>query len=422
MPFRSDLLSALALALAAVPSLARAELPDPAAFPVRFSVLDPSRQPVREMTDDDLKAYVNLARCECGQPIRAELSLTPAGAFDPAQQVNAYVGTECDVAEADPDGQFRPCGGLTSQAAATYADGTDVDFHPLFLGRGIAGPLANRAVGDPATVVEGGCAAISGDAGVWLCAPLENGQAGCQTDEFFRHPQPKLRFDFTPPLAAPIDFTAEPGDRSVRLHWSGESGDIQGYRILCADAAGAPIPGLAVDPPEPTAPADGTHYFTAHDLCGDSPFTSVMISDPGGPAGTCGDGVLDENEECDDDLRGDDHLCAADCTLRVSAELYALDWDYVCSDHLTFDEREVAIGGLENGESYQFVLVSHDRHGNPRAFSKLALATPRVGLPQFAPDAGCDCDAGREGHVPGAMLSLALLGLARRRRAARATG
>jgi hypothetical protein len=50
----------------------------------------------------------------------------------------------------------------------------------------------------------------------------------------------------------------------VRLRWSGEIGDIQGYRILCADEAGAPIPGLAVDPPEPTAPADGTHYFTAH--------------------------------------------------------------------------------------------------------------------------------------------------------------
>ena len=419
MPFRSNLLPALTLALAAVPSHARAELPDPFAFPVRFSVLDPDGQVVREMTDDDLSAYVNLARCECGQPIRAEVAMVPPAASDLAQQINAYVGTACDVAEAEPNGQFRPCGMLASQVAAAYTDGTDVDFHPLFLGRGIAGPLENRSVGDPATVVEGGCAGISGEAGVWLCSPLENGQSGCQTDEIFRHPQPKIRFDFIPPLATPTDFTVEPGDRSVRLRWSGEIGDIQGYRILCADEAGAPIPGLAVDPPEPTAPADGTHYFTAHNLCGDSPFTSVMITDPAGPAGTCGDGVLDEGEECDDDLRGDDHLCAADCTLRVPAELYALDWDYVCSDHIAFNEHEFLLGGLENGKTYQFVLVPHDRHGNPRAFGKLAVATPDAKLPDFAPAAGdgCDCDAGREGHVPGAMLALALLALVRRRAA-----
>lgn len=418
MRTRSNLLPVLTLALVAVPSLARAELPDPAAFPVRFSVLDPSGRPVREMTDDDLDAYVNLARCECGQPIRAGLSMVPPGAPDPTQQINAYVGTACDVAEVDPDGQFRPCGMLSSNAAATYADGIDVDLHPLFLGRGVA-DVERRFVGDPATVVEGGCAAISGDAGVWLCAPAENGVGGCQTDDVFRRPQPKIRFDFIPPLTTPTEFTVEPGDRSVRLRWSGEIGDIQGYRILCADEAGAPIPGLAVDPPPPTAPADGTHYFTAHNLCGESPFTNVMISDPGGSAGTCGDGVLDESEECDDGDGADDDLCAADCTLRVPAELYALDWDYVCSDHIAFDEHEFLLGGLENGKTYQFVLVPHDRHGNPRAFGKLAVATPDAELPDFAPAAGdgCDCDAGREGHVPGAMLALALLALVRRRAA-----
>lgn len=419
MSYRSNLLPVLALALTAVPSLARAELPDPAVFPVRFSVLDPNGQVVREMTDDDLNGYVNLARCECGQSIRAELSMVPPGAPDPAQQVNAYVGPACDLAEADPDGQFRPCGALTGNAAATFAGGIAVDVHPLFLGRGIA-DIEHRHVSDPAAVVSAGCAGLFGDAGVWLCAPLENGQSGCQTDDFFREPQPKIRFDFIPPLATPGEFTAEPGDRSVRLQWSGESGDIHGYRILCADASGAPIPELAVDPPSPTEPADGTSYVTAHDLCGGQPFTSVMISDPGAPAGTCGDGVLDEGEACDDPIRGDDHLCAADCTLRVPAELYALDWGYVCSDHIRFEEREAAIGGLENGKEYQFVLVTHDRHGNPRAFTRLAVATPRVGLPQFAPDAGCDCDAGRTGHVPGALLAVGLLALARRRRAARA--
>lgn len=428
------LLVLLALAGAAlVADTARAELPDPAVFPIRLSVLDPAGEPVRTMEPADLNSYVNRARCECGQSIGAEITMVPPGAANPARLIEAFVGTACPVAEVDPLGQFRPCGQIHRDAAATYAGGVRSDIHPVFLARGVAAGSASRVVGDPSTILSGGCEGLFGEAGVWLCAPDENGIGLCQPEDFFAGDEDvqtgepaRIRFDFTPPLSEPTDLTVEPGDRSVRLSWSiATVGDIAGYRVLCHETgAGGPVPGLAFDPPAPTDRADGRHYFNAHNLCGGDPFTSVMLSEPDAPA-ACGDGRLDPNEECDDgDANHDAGLCAPDCTLRVPAALHALDWDYVCTDPIAHDEDEALIGGLDNGKTYEFVLVAFDVYGNPRAHARVVQATPDDDLPGFVPtaDDGCDCRAGRSGHVPGAMLAIAALGLLGLRRRSRARG
>jgi uncharacterized protein (TIGR03382 family) len=148
----------------------------------------------------------------------------------------------------------------------------------------------------------------------------------------------------------------------------------------------------------------------------------VLFSDPDTPgAGICGDGRLDTGEQCDDgEDNHDDGLCSTACELRVGDGLHALDWDHVCSSHVAFNETSVAIGGLQNGKSYNFVLVAHDMFGNPRALARVVTATPDAELESFVPAAedGCGCSSSG-GHVPWDMLSLLVLGLLRRRRARR---
>ncbi len=115
-------------------------------------------------------------------------------------------------------------------------------------------------------------------------------------------------------------------------------------------------------------------------------------------AGLCGDGIIDGNEQCDDasengdnkachldcltDVCGDglqgpeeecdkgsenadDKVCSTTCTLNTSAGFKALDWDYVCSSHLAFNTKTVRIEGLDNGKTYNFLVVAYDAAGNP---------------------------------------------------------
>lgn len=229
-----------------------------------------------------------------------------------------------------------------------------------------------------------------------------------------------------PPLRELSNLSVEPGDGGVTLHWElPSSGDIAGFRVLCEEAATGASPGLDFPTPELGDLPDGTHYFTAGNLCGDAPFSTVKsvpedVSDPG----TCGNGVVEAGEACDDgNDNGPEGLCDETCALRVSPSLHALDWDYVCSDHVAFSSKGMTVHGLENGKTYNFVLVAYDLFGNPRAHDQVVTATPDGSLP--GPDGGlegiggegCACAAGESGGAGVLALSLGvILGLARRRR------
>ena len=91
----------------------------------------------------------------------------------------------------------------------------------------------------------------------------------------------------------------------------------------------------------------------------------------------CGDGFVGPQEECDaGNGNAEDGLCKTDCTFQGSDGLRALDWDYVCSNHLPANTTSIRITGLENDKKYNFLLVSYDPFGNPRAFEKIVAAAP----------------------------------------------
>jgi cysteine-rich repeat protein len=91
----------------------------------------------------------------------------------------------------------------------------------------------------------------------------------------------------------------------------------------------------------------------------------------------CGDGKVGPGEACDNGSNnGDGNLCRADCTRQSSVGMEKMDWAYVCTPHLSQQTRTTRIEGLENGKRYNFMLVTYDRNGNPRPFTKVVEAIP----------------------------------------------
>ncbi|HEY8378237.1 MAG TPA: hypothetical protein VIK91_17195 [Nannocystis sp.] len=404
---------------------ARAELPRPQDFDATHWVTDAEGAKSRMMTEDDLAHFLNRARCECGQKVVTAIKAV-RNPPELGTQLDAFVGRECDVAEMGPFGEYERCAVLASAPASAYLYGVESAYHPVFLAHGVALASPNRDPDD--AVAAGGCEG-TGVSGVWLCGQ-DNGLAGCQRDEFFVSPDDALsglagveplHFDFDPPAALVGDLSVEPGSGSVRLRWSlADTADLAGLRVLCEEADTGAAPGLRIATPEPTDIADGTHYFTAGNLCGAEPFSTFPFAPapPPDAPDTCGNGLVEPGEACDDGPDNHpDGLCAPDCTLRVGARLHALAWDHLCSQHLPVDADEVIIGGLENGTAYNFVLVAHDAAGNPRALARVVTATPDASLPDLLPaDAGCACATSSNEHVPFTMIFGTCMLLAARRR------
>lgn len=418
----APVLMCMSLGLAAT---AAARPPVAADFAVEYLIPEPGSDEVRVMSEQDRRHYFNRARCECGQPIRARVRLVGAsGDLDDTVLITAMIGTQCPVAEV-PGSQFGRCGELVSAAVPAFVTGVEVDVHPLFLASGVDATSPTRAVDDPTTTLPSGCTGSQGSAGVWLCAET-NGVAGCQPEEFIVTPNDdgpdqarEVYFDNLGPINTPQKLAAEPGDGGVSLGWQVQPGDSNGFRVLCELAdSGEPVPGRDIPPPDRFGALDGTGYFTADDLCGDPPFTSVRVAGEAPDGGVCGDGRVGPDEQCDD---GDDNrsggLCSASCRLNVSPGLHALSWDYLCTPHIDINERSVVIDGLENGTTYNFVLVTHDSAGNPRAVATVVQTTPSG---EFAgpegDESGCGCTGAPTGRGSALLLLLLAPAALRRRR------
>lgn len=451
-----------------------AAVPGAADFDIRYYITDEDGDRLRPMDSQDALQFFNKARCECGHQIEAQVRLKAnmsGMAYDINKLIETFVGTQCATAEANPVSQFRLCAKLKSAGAPSYVNGLNAVFHPVWLASGIAGDSTSpRDPNDPGTVVSGSCSGVQGESGIWMCAQTNTTQ-GCQADEFFisgtqNNNLPAgmtggIKFDFVAPTTPPTGLKAEPGDSAVIVSWESITGDINGFRVLCEDAAtGKPPEGMTgLERPALDRKPNGTIYYTKDNLCPNGPFSTVngleddesagddttttdgtttldatsggttsgggtdtdvtgttvgtdanTTTDATGTTGaaTCGDGVVEGEEQCDDgplngdaeachlDCRtdvcgdglkgpeeecdsGEDNgasLCTTECTLNVSDGLKRLDWAYVCSSHLSLTTKSVRIEGLENGKSYNFLLVAYDASGNPLASPEVVSAAP----------------------------------------------
>ncbi len=442
------------LATVAAPVLA-AEIPAADAFDIRYYKTrdDGERANSYQFSTQDLTQYINRARCECGQDISTKIVLRRAMTnYDPAVRVTTYVGSRCDQGQATAGiGQAKPCARVVVSSPSTYLLGLNFEFEPIWLADGVV-------PGGPQDIEEatpaGTCASGQGDGGIWIC--IENGMiTDCQADEFIIQGTQNensgdmmaqaLHYDFSPPTVLPSSFSIEEGDGAIKIEWDQQAtGDGNGFRVLCADANGNPLPEHGLDnPPSLVAVNQGTNYWTQGNLCPDGPFPDSaqdlpddLPDDTGGTDdgtdGTAGstDGGSTSSDGGSTFIPVTDSGSGSSGGSELPADgIESLDWDYVCTGHLAATARSARIDGLDNDVEYQFLVVAYDAAGNPAIASDVLVGSPRETVDLWeqcevqgevcGPGGFCTCTAApRRQDALGlfALAGVGLVGWARRRR------
>jgi MYXO-CTERM domain-containing protein len=455
----------LATAACLVPALAGAtESPVGSAFDIWYYATDADGDRSRLFSSTDLTGFVNQARCQCNQTISTRIRLQRAmTTYTPSVRVQTFVGNRCADAQSTVNPQISPCLRVLSDAPNAYTKEINFEFSPVWLVAGVE-PGGSQDLGqaEPA----GSCDAGQGTAGVWIC--IENGeQPDCQSAEFeVTGTQNKngtadmmgqgITYDFDPPQTLPENFAIDEGDGAVVIEWDQiATGDVAGFRVLCADAEGNPLPGKGIDPPSLTGINRGTIYFTAADLCPDG-----ELNGPDEPIDSAGDGS-DETGEDSGSTTGDDGTTTfGDLTLGTSDAdtsgdgtsgtdtstgtstgsstgaatgaqgLESMRWEYICSPHISGTAQEARITGLDNGVEYKFMVVAYDVAGNPIPASGELTATPRETIDLWeqceidgdicGSGGFCNCTTdGEDGEGSGWLLGGVVLAIVARRRRAR---
>jgi hypothetical protein len=407
-------------------------------FQIFYYTTDEDGNRGRRMTETDLQQFVNRARCECGQSIEAQITLQPMGMSIDQNRIRTFVGTMCGQGQQNVGvGQVDPCVLLDDQLPNFYTKIPSFFFEPIWLKAGVVDiSQQSISVAEPA----GTCDTGLGEGGIWIC--VENGmQTDCQSDEFvvtgtqnanvpMGGMAQAISFDFDGPLSLPTGFDVSSGDGALQVSWDFEvTGDVAGYRILCADADGNPVPGKGLDAPDINEQNRGQLYFTQGNLCPDGPFGQGGGEDPTGDgSGTGGDGSGTGGDDVDTLTGGSDAGTdggagtsggalwgetpfggtvsggsasggldtggtggtATDGTGGTgstgtaggsddrgtgggtatggdlpSTGIESLDWAYVCSGHIAGNAKNGRVDGLENGQEYQILVVAYDLAGNP---------------------------------------------------------
>lgn len=409
--FAMPVWSAIAAATLLVPQVAAAtESPVGTAFDIWYYATDSDGDRARLFSSTDLTGFVNQARCECNQTISTRIRLQRAmTTYTPSVRVQTFVGNRCADAQSTVNPQITPCLRVLSDAPNAYTKEINFEFSPVWLVAGIEpGGSQNLGEAEPA----GSCDSGQGSAGVWIC--IENGeQPDCQAAEFEVTGTQNMNgtadmmgqgitYDFDPPQTLPSGFAIDEGDGAVVIEWDQiATGDVSGFRVLCADEEGAPLPGMGIDPPSLTGINRGTIYFTAADLCPEGPLNGPdepidedtvgeeTGEDTGGSTGdeststTFGDLTLGSSESESSGSGSGSGSTSGDGTTGTTGDalptegLASLRWDYICSSHISGTAQEARVTGLENGRNYQFLVVAYDVAGNAIAASDVLTATPR---------------------------------------------
>jgi len=470
---------------------ARAAPPSAEDFKVTYYLTDEDGERDRKLTQQDMQQFWNRARCECGQKIRAEITLAKATAID-SVQLQTFVGPNCPDGQLGNTTQYRPCALLDTSFPQTFSTTRSFEFEPVWLAAGVA-PGSPQAI--DMAIPDATCDSGQGSAGIWMCA--ENGQqAQCQPEEFFLTDTDNLNvsdgqtkagiaYDFTAPVAPPTSFSVAAGDGAVEISWDLDAyGDLAGFRVLCALEDGSPVPGKGIDPPAPTDINLGNIYYTADQLCPDGPFGTAggtgggtgtgtgtttgagtgtgagtttgagtgtgtgTATSTGTGAGTgtgtatgtgtgagTGTGTGAASGSTTGAASGSTTGAASGSTTGGAGtttgadlgSLGTLDYAYVCTGHIAATSSSARVEGLENGRTYQFLVVAYDKFGNPVPASGILTAAPAATNdlwdacqdPAYGGICGergfCHCRAGRPAPAP-ALLLVAGLGLAARRR------
>lgn len=461
---------ALALVAGLAGEAAAAEPPTGSSFDIWYYATDANGDRARLFSDTDLAGFVNRARCECGQDISTKVLLQRAmTSYDNNVRVQTFIGSRCDVAVGSPQVQAKPCVRVVSTSPNAYTKALNFAFDPVWLAGGVE---LDGSVEIADAVPSGSCTAGQGDAGIWIC--IENGmQPECQADEFeVQGTQNKnasatsmaqgIHYDFEPPQTLPQSYSLSAGDGAIEISWEQLStGDVSGFRVLCADENGDPLPGKGIKTPSLTGINRGTIYFTKGNLCPDGPFTDadadgttggtdggtdggsttgaelwegmelVVDPDPFAATGSSSSGGSSSSSGGSSSTSaGSDSGGSSSTggTTLPSSGIESLDWAYVCTGHISGTSREARISGLENEKPFQFLVVAYDLAGNPIAASDVLVGTPRetIDLWEECEAAGDICGNGgfckctTDGDHDGAAWSLGLLALGawvRRRRA-----
>lgn len=441
-PLRSSIASTLGLAIFGLAALLHGEVfaapPTEADFRITyFPTNEYGERRTTALSTNEMNWLIGQARCECEQDLVVRIARdTSSGNAVDAVQLNAYVGQQCATAQAMPGvTQYDPCVLVTSGLPAVFQNAPEFAFSPLWLAVGVT-DVNNQSLGS--AEASGTCGGLSGQGGVWMCAGLTE----CMMGSFFMQgtannniaadgtPQ-GVAYDFVPPLTAPTNFTASPGDSAVEISWDATSiADISGYRLLCADAEGNPLDIYDYDPPSAADLVTGQHYFTRENLCPGGVFgpdydpeaegwpsedetgtdtgsetgtdtgdTGTDTTDTGTDTTDAGTDTTDTSTDTGTDtggesctvgslgcLCGEGDTCDAglECSPQgfcgnpaTSAGMLTLDWDYVCSGHISASSQSYRVEGLENGVDYQFLLVAYDFAGNPVEVSAADVITGR---------------------------------------------
>jgi hypothetical protein len=325
-----------ALASVALASLAaQAAPPSQSDFRILYFITDENGERGRQMSQQDMELFVNQARCQCNQKIITRITFQGSG-VDP-ELIVGMVGQFCDDGQR-PNTPYDLCAQIVSGLPQTFQTNPEYVFDPIWLAYGVQGNNQNIDTAIPVGTCDGG---QSGQGGLWMCAGVTN----CQQGNFFMsgtynanildgNPAAGIAFDYLSPVSPPTDFAASPGDSAVEISWKNLApGDIAGYRILCADAAGNPIDnGVKFTRPSATSIVNGTIYYTQGNLCPNGPFDALPGGDgdgDGDPDCTPGDAgceCLDE-DVCTNDVDDVcvDGLCCTlgdnDCTCDAGAPM-----------------------------------------------------------------------------------------------------
>ncbi len=286
------------------------------------------------VTDPDSKwHYFNLAHCQCSQPgvdhgsdfheltFAYLLQLAGANGMPVGRPLEMWVGPNC-MDDAARTGTTATCHRIDS------AGQTSVD---LLTSPGNVRP--EIPLFDFMTPMPGATTCLEAQQSSTLWALVDT-NANNVPDYFVSQ---QITTDTQPPASLPTDFRAAGGEGSIVISWKApaDASDIYAYQALCAraDAIGgrAKTSGL---PPQ--------RYMTSTTLCGLHPSLTLTPIDIPTPAGAPDAGAV----------------------VTPTGGLADLDPTFLCGEQTTSTATSMLIDGLQNGVSYEVVLLVVDKFQN----------------------------------------------------------